>query len=82
MAHERSVFDLAMTYEGRSLDRLCEAIRSRKDMLFVRMTDAQRKFDMLEQSLVNADLLSSAQMDAMKTTLAEKLKTKILDAVQ
>ena len=82
MAHERSVFDLAMTYEGRSLDRLCEAIRSRKDTLFVRMTDAQRKFDMLEQSLVNADLLSPEQMDAMKTTLAEKLKTKILDAVQ
>ena len=82
MAHERSVFDLAMTYEGRSLDRLCEAIRSRKDTLFVRMTDAQRKFDMLEQSLVNADLLSPEQMDAMKTTLSEKLKTKILDAVQ
>ena len=82
MAHERSVFDLAMTYEGRSLDRLCEAIRSRKDVLFVRMTDAQRKFDMLEQSLVNADLLSPEQMDAMKMTLSEKLKTKILDAVQ
>ena len=82
MAHERSVLDLAMTYEGRSLDRLCAAIRSRKDTLFVRMTDAQRKFDMLEQSLVNADLLSPEQMDAMKTTLSEKLKTKILDAVQ
>ena len=51
MAHIRSVFSLAVNYEGRSLDAVRRAMRSKSDMLFARCQEAKCKLEYVHHVL-------------------------------
>lgn len=80
MAHERTVFNLAVAYEGRSLDAIRASMRSRSDVLSARMTDAQRKLDTIHHASANVDIMNSAQVESLKSRIAATIAEKILEA--
>ena len=82
MAHERAIFNLAASFEGRSLDRICAAMRSRKDALSLRSADAQKKLDFLYQASSNVDMLQPEQMESIRAKVAARLEEKILNSVE
>ena len=80
MAHERTVFNLAVAYEGRSLDAIRASMRSRSDVLSARMTDAQRKLDTIHHASANVDMMNAAQVELLKSRIAATMAEKILEA--
>ena len=80
MAHERTVFGLASMYESRSLDAIRAAMRSRSDILNVRMSDAQRKLDTIHHASSNVDMMTAAQVESLKSRIAATMAEKILEA--
>lgn len=73
MAHVRTVFNLAAEFEGRSLDKLSASMRSRKDILSVRMNDAQEKIEFLNRASLNADLLKPDELEDLRQKVAAKI---------
>lgn len=82
MAHERSVFNLAASYEGRSLDRIRSSMRSRTDILNVRIADAQGKLEYIHNVTANADMMSGDQLEGLRKKIAAKLEEKVLAIAQ
>ena len=82
MAHERSVFNLAASYEGRSLDRIRSSMRSCTDMLNVRIADAQGKLEYIHNVSANADMMSGDQLEGLRKKIAAKLEEKVLAVAQ
>ena len=80
MAHVRSVFSLAANYEGRSLDALRNAMRSRADIISVRRQDAQRKLDYIHHASVNIDMMNKDEVDAVKRKISVRLGEEIINA--
>ena len=80
MRSERTVFNLAVAYEGRSLDAIRASMRSRSDILSARMTDAQRKLDTIHHASANVDMMNSAQVESLKSRIAATMAEKILEA--
>ena len=82
MAHVRSVFSLAVTYEGRSLDAVRGAMRSRADILMVRRRDACRKLDYVHHAEVNIDMMSKEEVESVKKRIVARLGEEILNVGQ
>ena len=82
MAHERSVFNLAASFEGRSLDRIRSSMRSRTDILNVRIADAQGKLEYIHNVTANADMMSGDQLEGLRKKIAAKLEEKVLAIAQ
>lgn len=80
MAHERTIFNLAVAYEGRSLDAIRASMRSRSDLLNARMTDAQRKLDTIHHAASNVGMMTTAQVESLKSRIAATMAEKILEA--
>jgi len=82
MGQLRSLFALAVEYEGRSLDRIRAAMQSRKDLLKVRRTDAQRKLDEITGISQNADILSPEKISEIRRKIGEKIGDRILKGIE
>lgn len=82
MAHVRTIFNLATEYENRSLDKISASMRSRKDILSARATDAQRKLDFVLQSSANADLMRPDELESLRRRIADRIGDKVLDKLQ
>ena len=82
MAHERSVFNLAASYEGRSLDRIRSSMRSRTDILNVRIANAQGKLEYIHNVTANADMMNGGQLEGLRRKIAAKLEEKVLAVAQ
>lgn len=82
MAHVRTIFNLATEYENRSLDKISASMRSRKDILSSRATDAQRKLDFILQSSANADLMQPDELENLRKRIASQIGEKVLDKLQ
>ena len=79
MAHVRSVFSLAVNYEGRSLDALRGAMRSKVDVLSTRRQDAKRRLDYIHHASANMDMMSKDDLEALKRKIAARLGDEILE---
>ena len=82
MAHVRTIFNLATEYENRSLDKISASMRSRKDILSARATDAQRKLDFVLQSSANADLMQPEELENLRKRIASRIGENVLDKLQ
>ena len=82
MAHVRTVFNLAAEFEGRSLDKLSASMRSRKDILSVRMNDAQEKIEFLNRASLNADLLKPGELEDLRQKVAAKIGDTMMKSLQ
>ena len=79
MAHVRSVFGLAVNYEGRSLDALRGAMRSKVEVLSTRRQDAKRRLDYIHHASANMDMMSKEDMEMLKRKIAARLGDEILE---
>ena len=79
-AHERTVFSIATNYETLSLERIRNTMRSRKDMLSVRMHDAQQKLNYIHRASVNADMMNPIEIKNLRARIASRLSESIMDA--
>lgn len=79
MAHVRSVFGLAVAFEGRSLDAMRGVMRSRADLLLVRRRDAIRKLDNVHHAGANIDMMSKEEVESVKRRIVASLSEEILN---
>ena len=80
-AHERTVLAIATNYEALSLERVRNAMRSRKDNLDVKFHDAERKLNYIHRASVNADMMSQAEIKDLGSRIANRLSESIIDMV-
>ena len=80
MAHARSVFSLAVNYEGRSLDAVRGAMRSKVDVLFMRRQDAKQRLDYIHHASANIDMMSKEEVETLKRKIVARLGEEILNA--
>ena len=57
-------------------------MRSRTDMLNVRIADAQGKLEYIHNVSANADMMSGDQLEGLRKKIAAKLEEKVLAVAQ
>lgn len=77
-AHMRTVFDLATQYEHISLDKIRASMRSRRELLGVRMLDAQQKLVYIHGATANADIMDAADIKRLRVQVVDRLQESIL----
>lgn len=78
MAHERTIFNTALDYENRSLDRIRNSMKSRIDLLGVRAFDAQKKLDYIAEATKSIDFMGSKDIEKLRGDISRRLSEKIL----
>lgn len=79
MAHERAIFNTALTYEGRSVDRIRNAMQSRIDIMGVRMLDAKKILDYITTVTKNPDLMTAAELEDVRRKIVKKIQDGLGD---
>lgn len=76
--HEVSIYNLASSYEGRSLDAIRAAMRRRMDMMSLQISKAKQKLAFLKESSTNMDFLNADEIEAMRRRIAKRLSSNIV----
>lgn len=82
MAHERTIFNTAMEYENRSLDRIRAEMKSRIDILNMRAFDAQKNLDYISDMTKSADFMSAKELEKLRSDIAKRLTEKVLKVAE
>lgn len=78
MAHRRTVFNLAIEYENRSLDAIRNAMMTDLKVHATMASEAQKKLDYITKMSANMDFLGPADIENMKKKIAEKMQEKVI----
>lgn len=79
MAHERTIFNTALTYEGRSVDRIRNSMQARIDIMGVRIVDAQRILDYITTVTKNPDLMTAKEIEDVRSKIVKKIQDGLGD---
>lgn len=79
MAHERTIFNTAVTYEGRSIDRIRNSMQSRIDIMGARMVDAKRILDYIVTVTKNPDLMTPQELEDVRKKIVMKIQDGLDD---
>ena len=79
-AHMRTVFDLATQYEHISLDKIRTSMKSRRELLGVRLIDAQQKLDYIRGATANSDIMDTTDLKRLRGQVAGRLQESILES--
>ena len=82
MAHQRNIFNMAVEYENRSLDRIRNSMKSQNDILVVRIRDAEKKLEYIADATRGMDFMSSKDLEKVRDNIAKKLVLKIGDVTE
>ena len=72
-ALERDVYNLAVSYENRSLDRVSDAIRRAADQWREKLAVARKKLEFLNSSSGNMDFLNADEVERVRKRIAGKI---------
>ena len=73
MSFEGDVFNLAVSYENRSLDRVRSAIVQARNLMNEKLAVAQRKLAFLSSSSVNMDFLNAEEVEKVRSRIAGRI---------
>lgn len=82
IAHEKTIYNTALLYEGRSLDCIRNAMNSRIDILNVRAFDAKKNLDYIADATKSIDFMSSKDLEALRVDISKRLSQKILKVAE
>ena len=76
-AHEVGVFNVATTFEGRSLDAIRNAMQTHREVLALKKSDAESKLAYLKESSANLDFLNAEEIEDMRRKVAKRLSVNV-----
>lgn len=80
-AHEIGVFNLASTYEARSLDAVRAAMRDSQKLLAAQISDAASKLSFLKEAATNMDFLNADEVEDLRRKIVKRLSVNAGKAI-